>query len=302
MRIEAQGDGASATLAVMSERESAAAEPPRRGRRRDGRGGRGAGPDDPVDLPHRSAAQGERAGGADRQPAGRDRRHADAADGERPLRGAAARLGAERHPQRRPGGAHHLPPRQRPSPRPAGQALDRRRRRTGQPRGLRQPSLRGGLHRPVRGDGGGDAGRRRLHRGSRAARHARLADDPRGPPHRRHRRRRRRADGAAERPWARRDQRRRARHRRQRRGAADRRTSSRTRRSSAPATSPSAPRRRSAARCRCRSTSTAWCSNRRSKSTARRSSAAATCWSERPLRCRPCSPSPTSPRDATPHA
>ena len=54
-------------------------------------------------------------------------------------------------------------------------------------------------------------------------------------------------------------------------------TSSRTRRSSAPPTSPSAPRRRSAAPSRSPSTSTAWSSNRRSKSTARRSSAAASC-------------------------
>ena len=60
-------------------------------------------------------------------------------------------------------------------------------------------------------------------------------------------------------------------------------TSSRTRRSSALPTSPSAPRRRLAARSRSRSISTAWCSSRPWKSTARRSSAAASCSSEMAL-------------------
>ena len=66
MRIEAQGDGADATLAVMSERDSHAAEPPRRGRGGDGRGRRRAGADDPVALPHRGPQGGERGRGPDR--------------------------------------------------------------------------------------------------------------------------------------------------------------------------------------------------------------------------------------------
>ena len=213
----------------------------------------------------------------------------------------------ERLPQRRLGGAHHLSPRQRPAARARGPALDRRRRRTRQPRRLRQPALRRGLHRAGRGHRRGHARRRRLDRRRRPAGDAGLADRPRRPPDRHHRLRRRRADGAAERARARRDQRRRARHRHQRRGAPDRQH---PRGREDPRHLPRRLRRlgrRSAAPSRSRSTSTASCSNRRSKSTARPSSAAATCWSERAgagsaasLRpCRPCSRCPTSPRGAT---
>ena len=142
-------------------------------------------------LSHTAARKnGERGGGPHRHPARRHRRHADPADDRRPLRGAAARLGAQRHPQRRRRGAHHLPPRQRPADRARGPALDRRRRRTGQPRRLRQPALRRGLHRPGRGNRRGHARRRRLDRRNRPARHTDFADRPRRPPDRHDRLRR----------------------------------------------------------------------------------------------------------------
>ena len=66
MRIEAQGEGADATLAVISERDSHAAEPPRGGGGGDGRRRRGPGADDPVALPHRRAQGGERGRRPDR--------------------------------------------------------------------------------------------------------------------------------------------------------------------------------------------------------------------------------------------
>ena len=200
MRIEAQGDGADATLAVMSERESAAAEPPRRGRRGDGRGRRGPGADDPVALPHRrpqaASEAGVRVGSLPGVTEEMLTRLMTGDLDEVRRRGwalVAALNGGSR-------GADHLPPRQRPAARARGPARDRRRRRTQQPRRLRQPALRRGLHRAGRGDGGGHAGRRRLDRRSRPARHADLADGPRRPPDRGHRLRRRRADGAADRP------------------------------------------------------------------------------------------------------
>ena len=66
MRIEAEGDGAYATLAVISERESHGGRAADAGRRRDGRGRRGPGADDPVALPHRRPQGRQRGRGADR--------------------------------------------------------------------------------------------------------------------------------------------------------------------------------------------------------------------------------------------
>ena len=67
MRIVAQGEGAEATLAVMSERDSHAAEPPAAGRGGDARRRRRDRADDPVALPHRRA-QGARARPASGSP------------------------------------------------------------------------------------------------------------------------------------------------------------------------------------------------------------------------------------------
>ena len=190
MRIDAQGEGGEATLAVISERDSHAAEPPA-----------------PVaaamlaadvvvaptiqSLSHTdSAPRRHRSRRADRHDARRHRRDAGPGDGRRHdellrKRGAAVGRGA----RRRRGGADHLRARLRPAARARGPDRDRRRRRAQRARRLRQPALRRGLHRAARGDGGGNARRRRLDRRRRQGRRAGRAHRSRRSPDRRDRRR-----------------------------------------------------------------------------------------------------------------
>ena len=152
MRIEAQGDGADATLAVISERDSAAAEPPR------AVAAAMAAADVVLaptiqSLSHTAARKaaseaGVRIGtlpGVTEEMLGRlmtgdleEIRRRGWAIVTALNRGSEARITCR--------------PRQRPADRARGPARDRRRRRTRQPRRLRQPALRRGLHRPGRGD------------------------------------------------------------------------------------------------------------------------------------------------------
>ena len=187
MRIEAQGDGADATLAVISERDSHAAEPPA-----------------PVaaamaaadvvlaptiqSLSHTAARKAASEAGvriatlpgvteemlarvmsADLGELGKRGRAVASAL----TKGSAARITC-------PNGSDLLLG-------PRGAHGDPRRRRAEAQGRLREPALRRGVHRPGRGHGGGDAGGRRLDRRRRPARDAGRADRARRPPGRRHR-------------------------------------------------------------------------------------------------------------------
>ena len=166
-----------------------------------------------------------------------------------------------------------------------------------EPRRVRQPALRRGLHRTGRAGEGTLVVEPRSPR--RPGPRARDADRRGRPP----RRRRRRAGGARCSSCSRAHgddgtQPRRARRRHQRPGDAHRQ---RARGREDPRHRPRRvrrQRRRSAAPSRCPSTSTSSCSSRRSTSAARGCSTPAATSSERAC----CSPSPTSPRGATPAA
>ncbi len=120
MRIEAQGDGADATLAVISERDSAAAEPPR------AVAAAMAAADVVLaatiqSLSHTAARKAASdAGVRIGTLPGSHRGDAGPADDRRPGGDPAPGLGDRHRPQPRLGGPHHLPPRQRPADRAGG--------------------------------------------------------------------------------------------------------------------------------------------------------------------------------------
>ena len=257
MRIVAQGEGAEATLAVIAERDSHAAEPPRAGRRGDARRRRGDRADDPVALPHRRPQGGQRGRRADRHDAGRHRGDAGPGDGRRhgraapPRRGVCAALdgGSEARITCANGSDLRLGLEGRTAIADAGD-LSARGAFGNLPCGE-------GFIAPLEGTGEGTLVVDGSIAGVGQVDEPVAADGPRRPPDRRDRRRRRArcwscspptAPTAPTSPSS---------------GSAPTKrrsspaTSSRTRRSSAPRTSPSAPRRRSAARSRSRSTSTA---------------------------------------------
>ena len=122
MRIEAQGEGASATLAVIVGARIARGRAAGAGRGGDGGGRRRAGADGPVDLPHRGRARASEAGVRIAQPAGVTEdmlarlMSADMAELRRRGWALAGFLNGGG------GGADHLPPRQRPAARARGPA------------------------------------------------------------------------------------------------------------------------------------------------------------------------------------
>ena len=218
MREEAQGAGADATLAVIAERDSHAAEPPR-----------------PVaaamaaadvvlaptvqSLSHTAARKaaseaGVRIATLPGVTAEMLARVMGADMAELRRRGRAVAAALDRGEEARITCAHGSDLRLGLE----GRTGDPRRRRADRARSLRQPALRRGVRRAAGGDRGGDAGRRRLDRRGRAARRAGHAHRPRRPPDRGHRHSRRHPAGAADRPRPGWDERRRAWDRHQREG------------------------------------------------------------------------------------